>query len=194
MNHQPKIYTLLTNVRVVLWVSIVLLSLSSCASLRPVKILSEDQLSARFKATLPQGGGQVSGQLRLWKDQGLRISFTAPIVGAEVVRLWLTSDSILVLDRRHKTYTCQTPAVFAHAFGVEEPDVYRLEVVQAYILQNRKKKKTRMTAAQLGCPIMKDTRVELTHITTKPYSLVETKPSKKYKQLPLRAFIEQLDD
>ncbi len=191
---QLKKYTLLTNFKVVLGIIIVSLTLSSCVSLRPVKVFSEDQLSARFKATLPQGEGQVSGQLRLWKDQGLRISFTAPIVGAEVVRLWLTSDSILVLDRRHKTYTRQTPVVFAQTLGVKNPEMYRLEVVQAYILQNRKKRKARMTAAQLGCPIMKDTRVKLTHITTKPYSFVRTKPNKKYKFLPLRAFIKQLDD
>ncbi len=194
MKKQRGTYTIWSRVKAILWISIVLASLSSCATLRPVKVLSDNQLSARFKATLPQESGQVSGQLRLWKNQGLRISFTAPLVGSEVVRLWLTTDSLLVIDRRHKTYTRQTPVAFAKAFGVANPEQYRLEVVQEYILQNRTKRKAKMTAAQLGCPIVEDARVKLKNITTKPYSYAATKVSKKYKPLSLRAFLDQLDD
>lgn len=194
MIKQRSTYTTWSRVKTGLWIGLVLACLSSCASLRPVKVLSDNQLSARFKATLPQEQGQVSGQLRLWKDQGLRISFTAPLVGSEIVRLWLTSDSLLVIDRRHKTYTRQTPIAFAQAFGVAHPEQYRLEVVQEYILRNRTKRTATMTAAQLGCPIVEDARVKLTHISTKPYSFASTKVSKKYKPLSLRAFLDQLDD
>lgn len=47
---------------------------------------------------------EVSGTLRMRKDEVIRIQLNAPILGFEVGRLEFTPDYVLILDRIHKEY------------------------------------------------------------------------------------------
>ncbi len=52
------------------------------------------------------GGGTVSvpGQLRMRKDQVVRLSAQVPIIGSEAARIEFTRDHVLFIDRMHKEY------------------------------------------------------------------------------------------
>lgn len=61
--------------------------------------------SITFKASKDNGKEiTVPGQLRMRKDEVVRISLQVPIIGTEVGRLEFTKDYVLIVDRMHKQY------------------------------------------------------------------------------------------
>lgn len=65
--------------------------------------------SGRTKTTLRLGnnGINVSGYLRIIKNEKLQLSFQAPILG-EMVRFTASKDSLILVDRMHKQYVAES--------------------------------------------------------------------------------------
>ena len=65
--------------------------------------------SGRTKTTLRLGknGINVSGYLRMIKDEKLQLSFQVPILG-EMVRFTASKDSLILIDRMHKQYVAES--------------------------------------------------------------------------------------
>lgn len=67
--------------------------------------LKYDFLSARFSATFSQNKNNTpfSGQIRIQRDSAIWISIS-PIMGIEMVRVLITPDSIMYMNRMDKSY------------------------------------------------------------------------------------------
>lgn len=67
----------------------------------------QKNISANIVFKASQDGGKeisVPGQLRMRKDEVVRISLQVPLIGTEVGRLEFTKDYVLIMDRIHKQY------------------------------------------------------------------------------------------
>lgn len=67
----------------------------------------QKNISAGITFKVTQGNGKelsVPGQLRMRKDQVIRLSLQVPIIGTEVGRIEFAKDYVLFVDRMHKEY------------------------------------------------------------------------------------------
>lgn len=67
----------------------------------------QKNISASITFKLTQGNGKeisVPGQLRMRKDQVIRLSLQVPILGTEVGRIEFAKNYVLFVDRMHKEY------------------------------------------------------------------------------------------
>lgn len=151
------------------------------------------QLSARFSATLPLDNQKVKGLLKLTHATDLQLSFRAPIVGNEVMRIVLTQDSVLIIDRIHKCYVKTTPFFFAHKFDPAHASDYSLQRIEKKIWRLSTKETAIVKASTLGCPIMNDTEVTLYGISDEPFTWHITTVSSRYEELSLEEYLEIKD-
>ena len=65
-----------------------------------------DSFSSRLKMSLPSGKSSMSlnGTLKMQRDKLIQISLLIPILRSEAVRIEITPDHILVIDRMNKRY------------------------------------------------------------------------------------------
>lgn len=84
---------------------------AAASQLKFVQKVSDNQLYqknivASMTFTLNSGNNDISvpGQLRLRKDQVIRLQLQLPVIGSEVGRLEFTPSYVLVIDRIHKQY------------------------------------------------------------------------------------------
>ena len=151
------------------------------------------QLSARFSTTLPIDNQRVKGILKLTHSRDLQLSFRVPVVGNEIMRIVLTEDSVLIIDRIHKCYVKTTPFLFAEKFDPKHASEYSLSSIEAKMRLLGTKKTAIVKASELGCPIMNDTKVTLKKISTKSFPWYITKISNKYKRMSLNEYLK-IDD
>ena len=67
----------------------------------------QKNIAAAITFRLTQGNGKeisVPGQLRMRKDEVIRLSLQVPILGTEVGRIEFAKDYVLFVDRMHKEY------------------------------------------------------------------------------------------
>lgn len=67
----------------------------------------QKNIVASITFTASQDGGKeisVPGQLRMRKDEVVRLSVQVPVLGTEVGRMEFTKDYVLIVDRMHKEY------------------------------------------------------------------------------------------
>lgn len=171
------------------------LLLGGCASSKTAMFTSlptakTKQLSAQFSATLPIDNQKVKGLLKLTHATDLQLSFRMPIVGNEVMRIVLTQDSVLMIDRMHKCYVKTTPFLFAQKFDPAHASEYSLYKTEKKMWRLRTKKTAVVKASELGCPIMNDTKVTLHKISTEAFTWRITKISSRYKQISIEEYLE----
>lgn len=169
--------------------------LSGCTSTRTalftrIPTSNTRQLSARFSATLPQDNQKVKGLIKLTHTTDLQLSFRAPVVGNEVIRIVLTKDSILMIDRIHKCYVKTTSYLFAKQFDPNHASEYSLQKTEKKMWKLSKKQTAVVRASTLGCPIMNETEVMLYKISTEPFTWRTTTISSRYKQLTLDEYLK----
>ena len=71
-----------------------------------------NNLSSNLKLTVRPGRNHketsVDAQLRIIKNEALQISLRIPILGSEAVRILITPDNVLIIDRLNKQYLYET--------------------------------------------------------------------------------------
>lgn len=65
-----------------------------------------ESFSSRLKLTMPSGKGELSlsGYLKMQRDELIQISLLVPILRSEAVRIEISPDRVLVIDRLNKRY------------------------------------------------------------------------------------------
>ncbi len=84
------------------------------------------KLSVDLKPGKKNKNISVPASLRIIKSKGLQLSFQIPILNAELFRLTVTPDSILMIDRKNKMYVAESIADVKLAAGFAF-DYYNLE-------------------------------------------------------------------
>ncbi|MCD7900976.1 MAG: DUF4292 domain-containing protein [Bacteroides sp.] len=65
-----------------------------------------DSFSSRLKLTMPSGKGELNlnGYLKMQRDELIQISLLVPILRSEAVRIEISPDRVLIIDRLNKRY------------------------------------------------------------------------------------------
>ena len=83
----------------------------------------QKNISASITFHVIQDNGKgitIPGQLRMRKDEVVRLSLQMPLIGTELGRLEFTKDYVLIVDRMHKQYvkTSYSQVGFLHDNGI----------------------------------------------------------------------------
>lgn len=169
--------------------------LSGCKTSRQSGSLSGESacLSSKVQLTVPHKDATltVNGTMKLKKEERVQISFLMPILRAEVARMEVTPDDILLVDRMGKRYVRATRRQLRGVLP-KKADFARLEKL-LYAASKPNGKKV-LTGKELGIPSLEKGKIELSNFSDKPFTLLPTRLSQKYKEVELEELLEMLMD
>ncbi|MBR5102807.1 MAG: DUF4292 domain-containing protein, partial [Muribaculaceae bacterium] len=110
-----------------------------------VKTVKNKICSSFSPWTTMQAGGDIeikaagkshsaSMQMRMVKDQSIMISMRVPILGIEVVRLVVTGDTLLVVDKLHKRYLRENISLLTGDLPLNVSTLQELFLGRAFVI------------------------------------------------------------
>lgn len=172
----------------------VLFGLSACKTSRQSEgSLQPACLSSKVRLTIPHkcGAVTVNGTLKLVSGERLQLSFLMPILRTELVRLDVTPDEVMLIDRMGKQYV-QTNRNELKGLLPKKADFAHLE--KLLFKAARPGGKTVLEGSDLGIPKLEKGRLELTDFSDKPFTLTPTQVSARYKKVELAELLAMLAD
>ena len=171
---------------------LMLLLLSGCKSSRLATGMAESgYLSSKVHLTLPQKEGSitVSGNMRLKSGERMQLSFLMPILRSEVVRLEVTPEELLLVDRMGKRYVRATRKELKGVLPKKATFARLEKLLYAATTPDGKRA---LTAQELGLPSLKRGKIELSDFSDKPFTMTPTQLSKKYEEVSPEELLEML--
>lgn len=171
---------------------LMLLLLSGCKSSRLATGMAESSyLSSKVHLTLPQKEGSitVSGNMRLKSGERMQLSFLMPILRSEVVRLEVTPEELLLVDRMGKRYVRATRKELKGVLPKKATFARLEKLLYAATTPDGKRA---LTAQELGLPSLKRGKIELSDFSDKPFTMTPTQLSKKYEEVSPEELLEML--
>lgn len=167
--------------------------LAGCKTSRHASALSGESacLSSKVQLTVPHKEATlvVNGTMKLKKEERVQISFLMPILRTEVARMEVTPDDILLVDRMGKRYVRATRKQLRGVLP-KKADFARLE--KLLYAASKPHGKRVLTGKELGIPSLEKGKIELSGFSDKPFTLVPTRLSSKYKEVELEELLEML--
>lgn len=165
--------------------------LGSCGSHRSTSRSSSPCLSAKVALTLPYQGRQqtLRGQLRLVSGEQARLTLLMPLLRTEVVRLDLTPDTLLLVDRMGHRYVRASRQELRPLLPRRATFAQLERLLQRAARSGRE---ARLTAAQLGLPRLEGAQIVLTDFSHTPFTLSPTRLSSRYQEVPIHEWIHQI--
>lgn len=181
--------------KILYWVFI-LAVLTSCKSTKHLFTpqTSSSYLSSKVQLTISGKGGSevnIGGSMKLKSRERMQVSILMPVLRSEVVRIDVTPDEILIVDRLNKRYVRS---------GREELKKYLPKNAQFSRLEkilfdaSLPNGKSEITAKELGIPGLQKAKVRLYNFSTQEFSMVPTEISSRYTQVPVEVLITMLED
>lgn len=170
----------------------VLFGLSACkTSHRSEGSLRPACLSSKVRLTVPRKDGAVTvnGTLKLVSGERLQLSFLMPILRTELVRLDVTPDDVLLVDRMGRQYV-QANRNELKGLLPKKADFARLE--KLLFKAASPGGKTVLEGRDLGIPKLAGARLELNDFSDKPLALTPTQVSARYKKVELAELLAML--
>lgn len=171
---------------------LMLLLLSGCKSSRLATGMAESgYLSSKVHLTLPQKEGSitVSGNMRLKSGERMQLSFLMPILRSEVVRLEVTPEELLLVDRMGKRYVRATRKELKGVLPKKATFARLEKLLYAATTPDGKRA---LTAQELGLSSLKRGKIELSDFSEKPFTMTPTQLSKKYEEVSPEELLEML--
>lgn len=179
---------------VALWfLPLLLLLLSSCSTQRSAHSAAGDvYLSSKVSLTVPYQGSMqtLRGNLRLVSDERAQLTLLMPILRTELVRLELTPDTVLLVDRMNHRYV-QASRQELRPWLPRRATFANLE----RLLRRAARSDAPFTlqAAQLGLPKLEGAKIVLTDFSTGPFTLTPTRLSSRYREVPFDDILKLLN-
>lgn len=177
-----------------LWMPLLMmLLLSSCSTSRTARSSASesDCLSSKVSLTVPYQGSMqtLRGNLRLVSDQRAQLTLLMPILRTELVRLELTPDNVLLVDRMNHRYVQATrqelrPLLPRRATFSNLERLLRRAA--------RSGKPVTLSASQLGLPHLEGAKLVLTDFSSTPITLSPTRLSSRYREVAFEEILKQL--
>lgn len=152
---------------------------------------STGYLSSKVQLTVPHKDATLTlnGTMKLKDGERMQLYFLMPILRTEVVRLEVTPNDILLVDRMGKRYVQATRKELKGLLP-KKADFARLE--KLLYAASRPDGKRMLTAKDLGIPSLEKGRLELSNFSNKEFSITPTRLSQKYKKVELEELLKQL--
>ncbi len=179
---------------VLLLMAVLVLCFTGCKTSRqaqPPVSKETGYLSSKVQLTIPHKDAvlTVNGTLRLKKGERVQLSFQMPVLRAEVARVELTPDTVLMVDRMGKR--------FVRASRDELKDVLPRKADFSHLEKllyeaSRPGGKAALTGKDLGIPSMTKGQIALSDFSDKEFTMVPTRLSSKYEEVALYELLEML--
>ncbi len=171
-----------------------LMGLSGCKTTRKaVSALPEEDhyLSSKVQLTLPYQGDMltVSGSMKLVKNERMQLSFWMPLLRTEMLRLEVTPDDVLLIDRMGKRYV-QASRDELKTVLPKKADFANLE--KTLFDASKPGGKNTLTAEELGLTAFAKAKVTFSDFSTGEFTLLPTQVSTKYTKVEWTELIEML--
>lgn len=181
----------------IVYLLLLVLALAGCKSSKrlasPEAALPvSEYLASRLQLTIPgKNGGSMSvgGTLKMKARERIQISLLMPILRTEVVRVEVTPDEVLLVDRMNRRFVRATKKELKDVLP-KNADFARLEkLLRDASLPGGK---TELTGKDVGIPTLEKAKIELYEFSTKEFSMTPTELTAKYRQVPLEELIKML--
>ena len=165
--------------------------LAGCKTSKVVKTAPVEPayLSSKLQLTVPNKNGSitVSGSMKM--KSGERLSVLMPVFRSEVMRMEVTPDEVLLIDRMNKRYVRATRDELKELLP-ENADFDRLEKLLFKASLPGEKKE--LTGRELGIPSLEKAKVRLSDFSTAELELIPTEVSSRYTQVALEDLLKML--
>ena len=178
-----------------LWGILAISLLAACRSSRHIATEGNGEtiVAAKLQLTYADGEGKpyrVDGQLKMARGERIRLSLLMPVLRTEMVRIEVTPDGLLVVDRKHREYVQATPQEVANYL----PQGFDLARMEQVVLRAARSGDATLTGKELGIPSLDDARIRLYNFSHGSFSLPPTKLSDKYNQIPWENLMQMISD
>ena len=164
--------------------------LAGCKTSKVVKTTPVEPayLSSKLQLTVPNKNGSmtVSGSMKMKSGERIQLSVLMPVFRSEVMRMEVTPDEVLLIDRMNKRYVRAT----RDELLPENADFVRLEKLLFKASLPGEKKE--LTGRELGIPSLERAKVSLSDFSTAEFELIPTEVSSRYTQVALEDLLKML--
>ena len=167
--------------------------LAGCKTSKVVKTTPVEPayLSSKLQLTVPNKNGSmtVSGSMKMKSGERIQLSVLMPVFRSEVMRMEVTPDEVLLIDRMNKRYVRATRDELKGILP-ENADFVRLEKLLFKASLPGEKKE--LTGRELGIPSLEKAKVRLSDFSTAEFELIPTEVSSRYTQVALEDLLKML--
>lgn len=191
-----KTYDMRKNARAIalIFLTGLLIGLSGCkTSKKAISNIPEESryLSSKVQLTVPYHGDllTVNGSMKLIRDERMQLSLWLPLLRTEMLRIDVTPNDILLIDRMGKRYV-QTSRKELKTVLPQKADFSNLEK----LLFNASKPggKTTLTGEELGLSGFSKAKLSFSDFSGEGFTLLPTQVSAKYTKVEWNELIEML--
>lgn len=171
------------------------LLLAGCKSSKtitaPVTPEASGYLSSKLQLTVPTKDSSITlgGTMKLKGGERLQLSLLMPIIRSEVMRMDITPDEVLLVDRMNKRYVRATREELKDVLP-PEADFEKLQ--KMLFKASRLGAKADLTGSELGIPKMEKAKVRLYDFSDVGFTMTPTEVSDRYTPVELEDLIKHL--
>lgn len=171
------------------------LLLAGCKSSKtitvPVTPETSGYLSSKLQLTVPNKDSSItlSGTMKLKGGERLQLSLLMPIIRSEVMRMDITPDEVLLVDRMNKRYVRASRQELKDVLP-PEADFNKLQ--KMLFNASRPGAKAELTGSELGIPKMEKAKVRLYDFSDAGFTMTPTQVSDRYTRVELEELIKRL--
>ncbi len=175
------------------WGAIVLLS--ACKTSRVVTGPTDTHVryvSSKLQLTVPNRSSTLTlnGTLKMKSPERIQLSVLVPILRSEAVRVDLTPDEVIVIDRMNKRYI---RAGRADLKGIL-PEKAEFSHLEKLIFDAAEKgDRVTLTAADLGVPALEKAKVEFYDFSYNEFTMTPTEISDKHAEMTVDELLAMLN-
>ena len=161
--------------------------LAGCKTSKVVKTTPVEPayLSSKLQLTVPN----KNGSMKMKSGERIQLSVLMPVFRSEVMRMEVTPDEVLLIDRMNKRYVRATRDELKGILP-ENADFDRLEKLLFKASLPGEKKE--LTGRELGIPSLEKAKVRLSDFSTAEFELIPTEVSSRYTQVALEDLLKML--
>lgn len=148
-------------------------------------------LSSRLHLTLPEklGGQELNGTLKMKSGELIQISLLMPIIRTEILRLEVTPENVLLIDRLNRRYVRATRGELKQLF---KQDAEYAQLEKMLIDASKAGGRKTYTGSELGFAPFGDASIKLSEFSNRALELEPTVISNRYTQISLSDLVLML--
>ena len=162
---------------------------------------SPDVFSSRLKLVIPQEKKKqtLNGTVKMVRNELIQISLLAPVLRTEAVRIEVTPNEMLLINRVNKQYVI-TPAADLQRILGNQIDFQRLQSLlsEAVFMENPTGWNMKEGNVKIALPVQDETTkqqitMELNRITVPEQKPARINPPSRYEEKELKELVESLE-
>lgn len=183
-------------VRIIMGIGLCVLLLTGCKSSKmatiPVTPEVPHYLSSKLQLTIPSSDGgsmTAGGTMKMKSGERVQLSIQMPILRTEMVRIEVTPDEVLFLDRMNKRYV-RASKMELESMLSKNLQFSKLEklLFEAALPGG----KSELTGQELGLPTLGKAKIKLYDFSDQEFMMTPADVTAKYTQVPLEDILKML--